>query len=238
MTSSRFPEELDSIPLISAGRTPVTGTLVNYLLSASKSMEDAIGEAPLTSSTYTLQSTLADQFKEFFRIECGEVEREFMEAPKTTTTNNAKNYGQNAVMIGGVYPISDAISGSEGWELGQPAIYLKDPELFETTLTEWTSGTYKLFYHASVVAVMSEQGEWEEVTGIGNRMPTPSDWPDTYTISLIPYFVSTRLKGLIAWVEMGGMSSLTADSDGNFPRTFPKGTKVKVRYMVMEVRWL
>ena len=88
---------------------------------------------------------------------------------------------------------------------------------------------------------MSQQGEWEEITGIGNRTSPPSDWPETYTLTLTPIFDvggTETLKALYGWCEMGGSCSKQVDSDGNYPRTFSKGDKVKIRYMIMEVDWV
>ena len=244
MTFSRFPRELDSLPFVLGGKSKVNAALLNYMASALKSQQDAIGVDPLTSTVYTLRSTLVEQFKSFFKIECGEVERELRDDAyiKATTSSETGFCG----IITGRYDGKENTPASGYDDLTiNLQVNFDNPEAFSIIQSEYEAGTKNLIILANLIAVLPNQ-ETADLTSYSSRFE-PYNWPSNYGHCLSPRFnVAGTLVGFYYYFHISGHCSHNANVSpasspavpSEYDETFKKGDKFKIRYMAMEIDWL
>ena len=244
MSFSRFPEELDSLPFVLGGKSKVNAVLMNYMASALKSQQDAIGADPLTSTVYTLQSTLVTQFKSFFKIECGEREIELKDDAEILTTTSNES-GACAIVSSRYAGRENTVASGFTDMTPQPRVAFENPKTFAITQTQYEAGTKNLIIVANLIAVLPNQ-ETADTTFYSSRFE-PYNWPSNYSYCLSPQFnTSGALVGFYFYFRveghcsrLGNVGSLSSPQvPGEYDETFKKGDKFKVRYMAMEIDWL
>ena len=239
MSQSNFPKEVDLLSLVNGGVSYPEGGGMNYLTSATKAMETAIGEEPLAApgAGYTMQSSLLEQFSEFLRIECGEVLWKVRGQPLTDPLVNTSAAGQNNANA--YFP--DSMNSSDYFNnTGHmiPTIRYRNPRMFVDADGDPIPDT-KFFSHVTVVTRMSGQDDWaSQQNSSGNailgNLPEPYDYPLTIGVCS-----SAGETGINVWLVLGDNPSGGGwNSHENSTFMINPGQELMIRYCVFQVGWL
>lgn len=255
MSGANFPQEIDSLGLVSGGVSYPEAGNINHLTSAMKAIETAFGENPLEArpgtvdENYTFQDTLLEQFAEFVRIECGEIQTTVRGIPLTDTSINSNASGQNSmnsagfINTDGVY--LSTVNADDFFSPGLPPKPPFGPTIKYRNPTMFTGGEDTRFFGwATVVTRMPDQQNWDTYRDSGGgqisgSLPAPYDYPTPCGISAI-----INSAGMAFWLNIGDSSSgdsgwnLGTEVSGGYPLAINIGQVVKIRYCAVEVGWL
>ena len=254
MSQSNFPKETDSLGLVSGGVSYPEAGNINYLTSAMKAIETAFGENPLEAGGsgtptehYIFKDTLLEQFAEFLRIECGELQIPVRSLPLVDTSINSYATGQNNMVSRGYRDnLGEAMNcmNSTDWfapdsqSVGQPPF---GPRIGFTNSEMFTGGEDTRFFGwVSVVTRQPGQDNWSQhlSNNIIGDMPEPFDYPSP--VGICSQISST---GIDLWLNIGDSTSNggwneATTATGSNPFAINTGQDVRIRYCAVEVGWL